>query len=96
MTCKRRVRILTRNEILKGIQHVFDEYLEIDTIVESEMDIIQDLQLESLELGTFVIELENHFKVMLDEGDEQEVKTIADLVYLIEKSLNEQQVDKNE
>ncbi|MDA3896804.1 MAG: acyl carrier protein [Desulfobacteraceae bacterium] len=87
---------MTRNEILKGIQHVFDEYLEIDTIVESEMDIIQDLQLESLELGTFVIELENHFKVMLDEGDEQEVKTIADLVYLIEKSLNEQQVDKNE
>lgn len=87
---------MTRDEILKGIQHVFDEYLEIDTIVESEMDIIQDLQLESLELGTFVIELENHFKVMLDEGDEQEVKTIADLVYLIEKSLNEQQVDKNE
>jgi hypothetical protein len=43
---------LTRDEILKGIQHVFDEYLAIDTIVESEMVIIHDLQKEGSHLDT--------------------------------------------
>jgi len=87
---------LNQDKILQGIQHVFDQYLEIDTIVGPEMDILTDLQLDSMELTTLVVELENHFLVMFEEGNEQNVHTIGDLILLIDNCLSAQNGDDND
>ena len=87
---------MTKKEILKGIQHVFDQYLKIDIKLEPQMDILYDLQLDSLELTTLVVEMENHFKVAFEEGDELGLNTIDDLVCLVDTYLNAQHDGSNE
>jgi len=86
---------LTRSEILKGIQYVFNEYLQIESAITPEVDITNELQLDSLELLTLIVELENHFLVAFEHGDEKDVKTIEDLIRLIEKSIISQYGDSN-
>jgi acyl carrier protein len=87
---------LNQNKILQGIQHVFDQYLKIDTPIAPEMDLLADLQLDSMELTTLVVELENHFLVMLEESNELNVHTIEDLIHLIDHCLTEQHGVSNE
>ncbi len=87
---------MNQNKILQGIQHVFDQYLEIDTPIEPAMDLLADLQLDSMELTTLVVELENHFLVMFEQGNEENVHTIKDLVHLIDNCLTKQQGDPDE
>ena len=48
-------------------------------------DLQRGLQLPSLSLLTLVVELEDHFRVCFEEGDEQQVQTIDDLVRLIDR-----------
>ena len=80
---------------MQGIQHVFDQYLEIDTPIKPDMDLLTDLQLDSMALTTLVVELENHFLVMFEQGNELNIHTIDDLVHLIDNCLTEQQGDSN-
>ena len=81
---------------MQGIQHVFDQYLKIDITIEPEMDLLADLQLDSMELTTLVVVLENHFLVMFDQGNEENVHTIKDLVLLIDSCLSAPKGDSDE
>ena len=38
---------------------------------------------------TLVVEIENHFKICLEDGDEQELVTVSDLAKMIQERLNE-------
>ncbi len=87
---------MNQNKIRQGIQHVFDQYIKINTPIEPEMDLVADLQLDSMELTTLVVELENHFKVMFEQGDEENVHTIEDLVHLIDSCLTGQTGDSHD
>lgn len=80
---------MTKSEIFEGIQHVFKEFLGIVDIT-PEIDIIEDLQLDSVNLLTLIVELENYFHVSFEEGEEENIKTIDDLILLIEQSITEQ------
>jgi acyl carrier protein len=46
---------------------------------------VEDLELDSMRLFVLATEVENHFRIRLDEGDEDELTTIADLVAVIER-----------
>jgi len=80
---------VTKSEIFEGIQHVFKEFLEISAIT-PETDIIDDLQLDSVNLLTLIVELENYFHVAFEEGEEENIRTVNDLILLIERSIKEQ------
>jgi acyl carrier protein len=74
---------LIREEVLEGIRHVFAEYLEIDSGIEATTSFIEELPLDSLQALTLVVELENHFEVCFEEGDEKGITTVDELIDLI-------------
>jgi len=80
---------VNRSEIFEGIQHVFKEFLGISAIT-PETDIIEDLQLDSVNLLTLIVELENYFHVLFEDGEEENIRTINELILLIERSIKEQ------
>ena len=74
---------MTNGEILEGIRDVAREFLDLGADVGLDTDIVGDLELDSIELLTLVVELENHFQIFLDEGrleEADELRTIGDLV----------------
>jgi acyl carrier protein len=71
--------------ILQGIQEVARLHLGITVPLEPETDLYEVLRLDSIRLLTLVAELENRFQIILEEGDEVELKTVEDLVQLLQK-----------
>ena len=51
------------------------------------MHLVEDLELDSLKLLTLAVEIENHFRICLDEEDEAAIETVADLVHTIERKV---------
>lgn len=70
-------------KILGGIQEVARLHLRIEGEIVLETPLIEAWRLDSLRMLTLVAELENRFQVILEEGDERRVKTVADLVSLL-------------
>jgi acyl carrier protein len=86
---------MTEHQILEGVRQVIREHLQVHAPVEQveqverETDLFRDLQLDSLKQLTLVVELENHFRVRFDAGDEEGLATVGDLVRLIERRLSQ-------
>lgn len=49
--------------------------------------LVEDLELDSIRLLTLAMEVEDHFRIMLDEDDEAGLTTVGDLVDLIAAKL---------
>ena len=73
--------------ILTDIARLAREQLGFDGPVQPEMRLIEDLELDSMRLFLLATEVENHFRIRLDEGDEAELATVGDLVHVIERKL---------
>ena len=71
--------------ILRGIEEVVRVHLGRDVTLRPSDRLVETLELDSLRRLTLVIELENHFRLCLEEGDEANVETVADLVATIRK-----------
>lgn len=82
---------MTREQILQGVRQVFSDYLDIHEGIEPESRFAEDLQLDSLNLLTLVVELENHFEVCFEEGDEQGIATVGGVIDLVAGYLEAQQ-----
>jgi acyl carrier protein len=80
---------MDRSRILEGVTKVLEEHLSIRDVTES-THLFDDLRLDSIKQLTFVVELENHFRVCFDEGDETDIETIGDVVDVVAKRLGEQ------
>ena len=74
---------MTETQILEGVKKVLREHLRISSPIRLETDLFQDLELDSLKQLTLVVELENQFRICFDEGDEEGLRTIGDIVTLI-------------
>lgn len=70
---------LNRERVLTDVRHVLKTHLRIDDVDES-THLFRDLELDSIQQLTFVVELENHFELCFDEGDEADIQTIGDVV----------------
>ena len=46
--------------------------------------LIEDLGLDSMKALEMLVEVENHFRIRVDEATEEEIVTVGDLVRLIE------------
>ena len=80
---------MTHDEILAGVREVIRRHLQVSAPVTAETHLSSDLQLDSLKQLTLVVELENHFRVRFDSGDEEGLETVGDVVRLISRRLSE-------
>ncbi len=86
---------MNETQIFDGVQEVLRKHLQIESPVGLETDLFRDLELDSLKQLTFVVELENHFKVCFDEGDEEGLHTIGDVVALITRRVTRDPGDRD-
>jgi acyl carrier protein len=59
--------------------------LQWDGTLREEMHLVEDLGLDSLKRLILVVEIENHFRICLDEEAEAEIVTVGDLVRVIRR-----------
>ena len=73
-------------QIIDGIASVARAHLDWDGTLRPEMRLVEDLELDSLKSLTLALEVENHFRICLD--DQVEILTIGDLVEMIRERLD--------
>ena len=74
---------MTRAAILEGIAEVVHRHLDWQGALTPAMRLVEDLRLDSIRLLTLAAEVENRFRVILDEEDEVRLETVGDLVDLL-------------
>jgi acyl carrier protein len=77
----------TDDEVLAGIAEVAREHLDWRAPLSPEMRLVEDLRLDSIRLLTLAVEVENRFRVRLDEQDEEEIETVGDLAATVRRKL---------
>jgi len=80
---------MSDEEILDGIAAVAREHLDWQEPLRPEMHLVEDLGLDSIRLLTLAVEVENRFRIYLDEGDEAEISTVGKLVAAVRRKLAE-------
>lgn len=75
--------------ILAGIAEVARVHLGWEDPLTPDMRLVEDLRLDSIRLLTLAVEVENRFRVRLDELDEGGIETVGDLVATVRKKLGE-------
>jgi acyl carrier protein len=73
--------------ILEGIGEVARRYLGWEGVLTPDMRLVEDLRLDSLRLLTLAAEVENRFRILLDETDEGGIQTVGDLVAIVRRKL---------
>jgi acyl carrier protein len=77
---------LTKQQILAGIAEVARVHLGWVEPLDPELRLVEDLELDSIKSLTLALEVENHFRVCLDE--EAGIITVGDLVRVVEEHLD--------
>ncbi len=78
---------MTDDAILLAISEVARDKLDLESELSRDMRLVEDLELDSIRLMTLAMEIEDHFKVCLDEEDEESIVTVADLVGVVRTKL---------
>jgi acyl carrier protein len=73
--------------ILQGISEVARLHLGWKGDLSPEMRLVEDLRLDSVRLMTLAAEVENRFRIFLDEADEMTIETVADLIDVVRRKL---------
>lgn len=85
MTTDSRAPEATR--LLSELEQLARERLGWSGRLERSMRLVEDLELDSLKNLALAIEIENHFRIVLDEDEEEAVATVGELVDLIERKV---------
>jgi acyl carrier protein len=80
---------MTPDTILDGIRDVARDHLDFGGELTRESELTEALALDSLRLLTLVVEVENHFQVCLEEGDEHDLVTVGQLVDLLGRRIEQ-------
>ena len=68
------------DDILEGIRQVARDHLGYRGPLAPPLRLVEDLELDSIRLLTLAVEVENRFRIRLDEADEAAIETVGDLV----------------
>jgi len=79
--------------ILDGIADVARRHLDWRGELATGMRLVEDLRLDSLRLLTLAVEVEDRFRVALDEEDEAAIETVGDLVAVVGRKLAEREAE---
>ncbi len=80
-------RPVTEAEILDGVLDVARTHLNWTGPVSRDMPLVETFNLDSLRQLTLVIEVENRFRVRLDDQDEASLGTVGDLLDVIRRKV---------
>lgn len=80
-------------DVLEAIAEVAREHLKWSGPVTPEMPLVEALRLDSLRLLTLVVEIENRFRIRLDDEDGSSLRTVGDLAALIARKLAQRTPD---
>ena len=82
---------MERNDIIKAVNSIFLERFELEeSQLTPEKNIVEDLQLDSLDLVDMIVGLQQKFGIMLRDNQEiRTVRTLGDVYDLFEKLLRE-------
>jgi acyl carrier protein len=83
---------MTHTEVFKAVTGILREHLQVSEPLSLETELQRDLALDSLRQLTFVVELENRFRICFDAEDEHELNTLGDVVRLVQARLAPQGV----
>lgn len=61
-----------------------------------ELRLVEDLALDSLRLLTLAVEVEDHFRISLEEEDEAEIETLGDLADTVARKLAENRQEETD
>ena len=78
---------MNEQTILNGIADVARVHLGWEGDLAPEMRLVEDLRLDSIRLLTLAAEVENRFRILLDELDEGTIETVGDLVAIVRRKL---------
>jgi acyl carrier protein len=74
--------------ILDGIAEVARRHLDWQGPLAPEMRLVEDLRLDSVRLLTLAAQVENRFRILLDEADEVAIETVGDLMAIVRRKLD--------
>jgi acyl carrier protein len=83
---ERREEIL---HILRGIEEVAREHLDLTDeagrprVLSPDLRLVEDLALDSIQLLTLAVEVENRFEICMDPEDEEGIETVGDLADVV-------------
>ena len=77
-----------RTEIFKEVEDLARSKLGWEGALEPSMRLVEDLRLDSLRLLTLAMEVEDRFRICLDEDDEAGIATVGELVALVDTKLS--------
>lgn len=92
---------MTREEILQSIEEVARTHLGVfggggddrsapggGTVrFHPDLRLVEDLALDSIQLLTLAVEVENRFRICMDPEDEEGIETVGDLADVVERKL---------
>jgi len=78
---------VTRDEVLREVEKVARDHVGFEGRLDPAMRLVEDLRLDSLRLLTLAVEVENRFRICLDEEDEETIATVGDLVDAVRRKL---------
>jgi acyl carrier protein len=72
-----------KDEVLAGIEEVARTHLAWNGPLSRDMPLVETFGLDSVRQITLIIEIENRFRIRLDEQDEASLVTVGDLLDVI-------------
>lgn len=78
---------MTKPEVLAAIAELGREHLGVTGALTLETRLVEDLQLDSIRLLTLAIEIENRFRLRIEPAEEAGVRTLGDLVAIVQGKL---------
>ena len=75
------------DEVLARLAEIAAAKLDYRGPLRGEMHLVEDLELDSIRLLTLSIEVEDSFRVCLDEDDEAGIATVGDLAAVVRRKL---------
>ncbi len=86
----------SREEILQSIEDVARTHLDLSARstdpaalprFHADLRLVEDLALDSIQLLTLAVEVENRFRICLDPDDEEGIETVGDLADVVAAKL---------
>lgn len=77
------------SEVLEEIRRIAAADLDYSGAITPQLELVRDLQLDSMGMMTLAVGLEDKFRVRLNEADAATLVTVADVMALVEQRVKE-------
>lgn len=76
---------MSEAELRAGVAAVVLKHLGYAGPLDDDTPLVEALRLDSIRLLTLVAELENHFQIILEDGDEAGIERVGDLMAVLRR-----------